>query len=72
MTLPELLSSHRLTQTEFAARAGITKQRVNAWTSWYDGQQSSSARDPKRMSVDMAARCADALGITLDEFHRSL
>lgn len=72
MTLPTLLAEHRLTQTEFARLAGTAKQRVNSWTSWYDDPQPSSARDPKRMSVDMAARCADALGITLDEFHRSL
>ena len=72
MTLPELLSSHRLTQTEFAARAGITKQRVNSWMSWNDSQRPASARNPRRMSLDVASRCAEALGISLDEFNRSV
>lgn len=72
MSLPSLLRALGTNQNQLAQKTGITQQRINAWAAWYKPNPQKAARNPKRMSLESAARCASALDITIDEFYEAL
>lgn len=61
-----------LSQRELGRMTGSTVGRVWAWEAWSKTPRPATARDPHIMSLALAKRTADALGLTLDEFHEGL
>lgn len=64
MTFADILSEKDLKQAQVAEKAGLPRQRVNAWV--------RGARDPRLMTLATARRVADALGMTIDELETLL
>ena len=72
MTLQDMRTKAGLTQAKLAGLAGVSDSRIDAWEAWDGACGRKDARDPRLMRLGTATKLADALGMTLDEFHRNL
>lgn len=72
MTMRSMREEAGLSQRELGREIGSTVGRVWAWEAWDKTPRPSTARDPRIMSLDLAKKTADALGMTLDDFYSGL
>ena len=72
MSIKSMREHAGMSQRELGRAIGGTVGRVWAWEAWDKTPRPSTARDPHIMSLDLAKKTADALGISLDEFHDGL
>lgn len=72
MSIKTMREKAGMSQRDLGRAIGSTVGRVWAWEAWNNMPRPKSAKDPHIMSLDLAKRTADALGVTLDEFHDGL
>lgn len=73
MTLRQMRKRAGLTQQDLLRAIGMRSiSHVWAWEAWDAVPRPSSARNPRLMRLDTAARMANALGVTLDDFWNGL
>ena len=72
MTLHDMRTTAGLSQAKLGELAHVPQQRIAEWEAWEAGRKTKTARNPRLMRLDTAARMADALNVELGEFYRNL
>lgn len=72
MGLKDMRKAAGLSQHKLSERAGVPLSNITVWEAWESGRKTKTARNPRLMRLDTAARMADALGVGLGEFYENL
>ena len=72
MSLSDMRKAVGLSLHKLAADTDVPLSSITAWEAWEAGRKTKTARNPRLMRLDTAARMADALNVELGEFYGNL
>lgn len=72
MSLKDMREAAGLSQHKLSERANVPLSNITVWEAWESGRKTKTARNPRLMRLDTAARMAGALDVGLGEFYENL